>query len=75
MYEFLKPGGKLIIGNVNDLRTGTLWPMEYILDWTLYFRNETEMRAMASEATGGIVSIESDPMNAIYFLIVEKPKE
>ncbi len=74
MYEFLKPGGKLIIGNVNDLRTGTLWPMEYILDWTLYFRNETEMRAMASEAPGGIVTIEQDPMNAIYFLIVEKPK-
>ena len=74
MYEFLKPGGKLIIGNVNDLRTGTLWPMEYILDWTLYFRNEMEMRAMANETPGGIVSIKNDPLNAIYFLVVEKPK-
>jgi len=75
MFDFLKPGGKLIIGNVNDLRTGTLWPMEYILDWTLYFRDETEMKAMANETPGAIVSIETDPLRAIYFLVVEKPKD
>ena len=75
MFEFLKPGGKLIIGNVNDLRTGTLWPMEYILDWTLYFRNEAEMKAMANETPDAIVRIESDPLQAIYFLVVEKPKD
>ncbi len=73
MFDYLKPGGKLIIGNVNNLRTGTLWPMEYILDWTLYFRNEMEMRAMANETPEATVSIESDPLNAIYFLVVEKP--
>jgi extracellular factor (EF) 3-hydroxypalmitic acid methyl ester biosynthesis protein len=74
MYDYLKPGGKLIIGNVNDLRTGTLWPMEYILDWTLYFRNEEEMMAMAGETPEAIVSVESDPLSAIYFLVVEKPR-
>ncbi|MHA7873415.1 MAG: class I SAM-dependent methyltransferase, partial [Hyphococcus sp.] len=73
MFEFLKPGGKLIIGNVNDLRTGTLWPMEYILDWTLYFRDEDEMLAMANETPDAIVKIEQDVLNAIYFLVVEKP--
>ncbi len=73
MYDYLKPGGKLIIGNVNDLRTGTLWAMEYVLDWTLYFRNEDEMRAMAGETPGAIVSLESDPLNAIHFLVVDKP--
>jgi len=74
MYDYLKPGGKLIIGNVNDLPTGTLWPMEYVLDWTLYFRNEEEMRAIAAETPDAIISIEEDALNAIYFLVVEKPR-
>ena len=73
MYDFLKPGGRLIIGNVNDCRTGTLWPMEYVLDWTLYFRNENDMRALAGEVDGAKIQILSDPLNAIYFLVLDKP--
>ena len=73
MYDFLKPGGRLIIGNVNDCRTGTLWPMEYVLDWTLYFRSENDMKALASEVEGAKFQILSDPLNAIYFLVLDKP--
>ncbi|MFQ5562896.1 MAG: hypothetical protein ACE5FO_04940 [Parvularculaceae bacterium] len=73
MFEFLKPGGQLIIGNANILRTGTLWSMEYVLDWSLYFRNEDEMLAMASETPNAIKRVFNDPLDAIYFLVVEKP--
>lgn len=73
MYDSLKPGGQLIIGNANNLRSGTIWSMEYVLDWSLYFRNEEEMLAMASETSGAIKRVFNDPLDAIYFLVVEKP--
>lgn len=73
MYDFLRPGGLVIIGNVNNLSTGTIWPMEHILDWTLYFRSEAEMRAMATGFDPAQVAIVEDEMRAIYFLAVRKP--
>lgn len=73
MYDFLRPGGLLIIGNVNDLTTGTLWPMEYVLDWTLYFRSLADMEAMGDGVDGARQRIISDDRNAIYFLVLEKP--
>ena len=73
LYDFVKPGGQVIIGNVNNLETGMMWPLEYVTDWSLYFRNEAEMRAMAQDIPGAKVSVISDPMQAIFFLVVEKP--
>jgi len=73
VYQYLKPGGKLIIGNLNDLNTGMTWPCEYVVDWTLYFRSRDEMTAMASGAPDAKMTIESDYLDAIYFLILEKP--
>ena len=73
MYDFVKPGGRVIIGNVNSLATGMIWPLEYITDWSLYFRDEEEMRAMANEIPEGKISVCSDESNAVYFLTVEKP--
>lgn len=74
MYDLLRPGGRLIIGNVNNARTGTLWPMEFILDWSLYFRSRKEMVDMASSVEGADVSIVEDDLQAIYFLVVDKPE-
>lgn len=73
LYQFVKPGGRVIIGNVNNLPTGMIWSSEYAVDWSLYFRSREEMIAMANEAQGAKVSIRSDSLEAIYFLIVEKP--
>ncbi len=73
LYDFVKPGGQVIVGNVNNLETGMMWPLEYITDWSLYFRSEEEMHAMASEIPDAKVSVVSDPMQAVYFLVVEKP--
>ena len=73
LYDFVKPGGQVIVGNVNNLATGMIWPLEYITDWTLYFRNEEEMRAIAHEIPDAKVSVVSVPLQAVYFLVVEKP--
>lgn len=73
MFDYIKPGGKLIIGNVNSLETGLLWDCEHVLDWTMYFRNETEMQAMTGETSGARISIERDPLNAVFLLVLEKP--
>ena len=73
LYDFVKPGGQVIIGNVNNLETGMMWPLEYITDWSLYFRDEGEMYAMAREIPDAKVSVVSDPMQAVFFLVVEKP--
>ncbi|WP_428407219.1 class I SAM-dependent methyltransferase [Hyphococcus sp.] len=73
LYDFVKPGGQVIIGNVNNRETGRIWPLEYVTDWSLYFRNEEDMRAMARDIPEAKVSVVSDPLEAIYFLVVEKP--
>lgn len=74
LYQFLKPGGSIIIGNVNNKRTGMMWPSEYLVDWTLFFRSSEEMEAMASDIPDASVSIAVDSLDAIYFLIVRKPE-
>jgi len=73
LYQFLKPGGSIIIGNVNNNRTGMLWPSEFLVDWTLFFRSREEMAALASDIPDGEISIACDSLDAIYFLIVRKP--
>lgn len=75
LYDFVKPGGRVIVGNVNNLPTGMIWSLEYITDWSLYFRNEEEMAALAREIPDAKVSVIPDPMGAVYFLVVEKPAD
>lgn len=73
LYHFLNPGGAIIIGNVNNLPSGMIWSSEYAVDWTLFFRSYDEMLAMAGEIPDARVSIETDSLEAIYFLVIEKP--
>ena len=74
LYEYVKPGGRVIIGNVSNLPTGMMWALEYVTDWSLYFRTEDEMRAIARDIPGAKVSVIPDPFKAIYFLVLEKPE-
>ncbi|MEQ8748697.1 MAG: class I SAM-dependent methyltransferase, partial [Amphiplicatus sp.] len=75
LYQFLNPGGAIIIGNVNNLPSGMIWSSEYAVDWTLFFRSHDEMVAMAGEVPEAKVSIKSDSLEAIYFLVIEKPAD
>ncbi|MEZ5896434.1 MAG: hypothetical protein R3C51_08530 [Parvularculaceae bacterium] len=72
-YDLVRPGGKVVIGNASDCVQGTIWTMEHILDWGLYFRSREEMLDLASDISDAKVSVTVDPLESIYFLIVEKP--
>lgn len=55
LYEHLEPGGLLIVGNMNQTDLSNCWPMEFITDWHLYYRNEAEMMAW----TAGMASCDA----------------
>lgn len=45
LYELVAPGGLLVIGNMNETPLSNLWPMEFITDWSLYYRTDQQMLA------------------------------
>lgn len=73
MLDYVKPGGRLIIANVNNLSTGITWQAEHVSDWTLHFRGREEMLAMAQGAPEADVEILEDGIRSVYFLILRKP--
>ena len=72
MYERLAPGGRLIIGN---MRAGTdmVWPLEFIEDWTLHYRTEAELAALAVPLGAASVEVRRDRTGYNLFLIARKP--
>lgn len=73
LYEQLAPGGMLIIGNMRDEPHGNLWPLEFISDWSLVYRNAQEMRDMASAIDPAALELQTDPTGRIYLLRIRKP--
>jgi hypothetical protein len=49
LYDLVAPGGLLIIGNMNETPLSNLWPMEFITDWSLYYRTDQQMLAWAED--------------------------
>jgi SAM-dependent methyltransferase len=76
LFNLLKPGGILILGNFNhnnprDLR----FTMEYVLDWQLIYRSREDMFDFARsipEHTIKEMKILDDPSGIHYFLKVVK---
>ena len=52
LYTGVKPGGRLVIGNMAGPSDGK-WCIEYVLDWTLLYRTEEEMREIAASPWRG----------------------
>jgi SAM-dependent methyltransferase len=72
LYDMLAPGGLLIIGNMNDTPLSNLWPMEFITDWTLEYRNEAQMLAWAKDLPG-TAHTETESTGRVRMLFVRKP--
>lgn len=71
-YEWLEPGGLLVATNVhpnNPIR----YFMEHLVEWHLIYRNETDMKALASDFASQKVYTDSTGVNV--FLEVRKPKQ
>jgi len=73
LYEALSPGGTLIIGNMNETALSNLWPMEFIADWSLQYRNEAEMRAWADGLGAREVWTETEKTGRVRLLFLKKP--
>ena len=73
LYETLAPGGLLIIGNMNDTGLSNLWPMEFITDWTLYYRNEAQMIAWTEGLEVAQVWTETERTDRVRLLFIRKP--
>src|SRR5258705_4973584 len=73
LYETLAPGGLLIIGNMNDTALSNLWPMEFITDWTLYYRSDAQMIAWTEGLEIAQAWIETEQTCRVRLLFVRKP--
>ena len=74
LYELVKPGGQIIIGHVNRATTGMIWALEYATDWSLYFRDETQMNALTVNLPEAKSRLLQDPDGGVYFLVIDKPR-
>lgn len=72
LYELLAPGGMLIIGNMNDCPLSNYWPMEYITDWTLYYRDDACMTAWAEGLNAAKAWTETERTGRVRMLFIRK---
>ena len=73
LYDSLAPGGLSIIGNMNETPLSNLWPMEFIADWTLEYRNDAEMRGWAEGLGAKEYWTETESTGRVRLLFVRKP--
>ena len=76
LYDFVKPGGSLIIGNFSPNNPQDLkFMMEYVYDWFLIYRDKQDMldftRSIPKEEIG-TVSILEEPLGINYFIKIDK---
>lgn len=72
LYDLLAPGGLLAIGNAvapNEF----FWNMEFLVDWTLFYRNREELLDLAVLLPAGAeCQVVLEPSGGYYFLLVRK---
>jgi len=73
LYETLAPGGLLIIGNMNETPVSCLWPGEFLLDWTLYYRSDAQMLAWAQGLGAAQAWTQTERTEHVRLLFVRKP--
>lgn len=74
LYEHLAPGGRLVVANVKRSRDASLWPLEFIADWNLVYRDEADMKRLTDGISGARAVFESDETNCVIMAYVTKPE-
>jgi hypothetical protein len=68
-FGLLRDGGRLVVGNAAD-GPGVRWMPEFVLDWTMIYRTEAELRDLARDfAERARLEIECDESAAWLFLV------
>jgi chemotaxis methyl-accepting protein methylase len=73
LYDLLIPGGLLIIGNMNKCSLSNFWPMEFIADWSLQYRNDADMLDWAEGLGASAAWTETERTGRVRMLFVRKP--
>lgn len=73
LYRRLDSGGTMVIGNMKDTVEGNFWPMEMICDWSLHYRNETQMLAMADGLDLAHAEVRTEPTGRVHMMYLHKP--
>ncbi len=73
LFELVKPGGLLVLGNMNKCALSNLWPMECLTDWRLYYRDDTDMLGWAEGLDKESAWTEIEPTGRVRLLFVRKP--
>ena len=73
LYRRLDSGGTMVIGNMKDTPEGNFWPMEVICDWSLHYRNEAQMLAMADSLDVAHAEVRTEPTGRVNMLYLRKP--
>ena len=76
MLSFLRPGGRLLIGNFTPVNWGRSY-MDAFMDWQLTYRTPTELRDIGRVAAAGrdiaIEKVSADVLgNVAYLELVTK---
>ncbi|MEI9994405.1 MAG: class I SAM-dependent methyltransferase [Rhizomicrobium sp.] len=72
LFDLLAPGGLLIIGNMNECPLSNYWPMEYITDWTLHYRDDACMTAWADGLNAAKAWTETERTGRVRMLFIRK---
>lgn len=73
LYRQLAPGGTLVIGNVKNTVESTFWPMEVICDWSLHYRDEAQMWAMADGLDAEHAEVKTDVSGQVLLMFLRRP--
>lgn len=73
LYQHLAPGGRLVVGNMKSGLKSTLWPLEFITDWSLNYRDEADMLELGAELAGATLSVEQNSTGNVCVLTARKP--
>ena len=72
MFDLVKPGGLLIIGNMNKADFSNIWPGECLSDWRLYYRSEKEMLGWAEGLPKQAAWTETEATGRVRLLFIRK---
>lgn len=73
LFAKVKPGGLVVIGNLKRSRNSGLWAAEMACDWTMHYRTESDMRALAKDIPCEDIEIRTDPTDRIFMMSLRKP--
>jgi extracellular factor (EF) 3-hydroxypalmitic acid methyl ester biosynthesis protein len=76
LYRRLRPGGRLLLGNLVET-ADTTWILDYVLGWPLIYRNEQAMSRLGQGLTPlpSRVEVAREATGRCLFLDVTKPSE